>query len=157
MGPPSRVEARPVLGSLRSQGIEPFLVLRDFCFSYFEFVATQGHRLENARYVKQEKRDDKCSHDSLRSDICVVSNARALPFAARFSRARSIRQNLRNPALFRQHGDWNPLFAAEPHSINSPIGQSGYLSTHNIAHDERKSSSTGLRVVECFGKFASLR
>jgi hypothetical protein len=34
MGSSSRVEARPVLGTLRSQGIEPFLVLGDFCFSF---------------------------------------------------------------------------------------------------------------------------
>src|SRR4030095_284411 len=48
MGSLSRVEARPVLRALRSQGIEPFLVLRDLCFSFFEFVAAQGQRLKNA-------------------------------------------------------------------------------------------------------------
>jgi hypothetical protein len=48
MGSLSRVEARPVLGTLRSQGVEPFLILRDFCFSFFEFVAAQGQRLKNA-------------------------------------------------------------------------------------------------------------
>lgn len=44
MGPVSRIEADPVSGTFRSQGIEPFLVLRDFCFSFFEFIAVQGRR-----------------------------------------------------------------------------------------------------------------
>jgi hypothetical protein len=48
MGSPPRVEAFPVPGTLRSQGIEPFLVLGNICFSLFEFVAAQGQRLKKA-------------------------------------------------------------------------------------------------------------
>ena len=48
VGSVSRVEARPVSGTLRPQGIEPFLVLRDFCFSFFKFIAAHGHRLKSA-------------------------------------------------------------------------------------------------------------
>src|SRR3970282_1606150 len=77
----SRVEARPILGTFRSQGIEPFLVLRDFCFPFFEFIAAHGHRLKRAGSEKQEKSDDKSFHNSLRSHIRVVPNARLLPFA----------------------------------------------------------------------------
>src|SRR6266511_2033679 len=53
MGSLSRVEARPVLRTLRSQGIEPFLVLRDLCFSFLEFVAAQGHGLKNDWTMRQ--------------------------------------------------------------------------------------------------------
>jgi hypothetical protein len=49
MGSVPRIEARPVLGTIRSQGIEPFFELRDFCFSLLEFIAAHGQRLKNAR------------------------------------------------------------------------------------------------------------
>ena len=48
MGSAARVEALPVLGTLRSQGIEPFPILRNFCFPCFEFVSAQGRRLKKA-------------------------------------------------------------------------------------------------------------
>src|SRR6266511_785951 len=53
MGSLSRVESRSVLRTLRSQGIEPCLVLRDLCFSFLEFVAAQGHGLKNDWTMRQ--------------------------------------------------------------------------------------------------------
>jgi hypothetical protein len=67
MGPPSRIQARPVSRALRSKGVEPFFVLVNFCFPFFEFVTAHGQRLKNAGREKQEKRDGKCFHDSLPS------------------------------------------------------------------------------------------
>ena len=56
MGSLVRVEACPVLGTLRSQGIEPFLILGDFCFPLLEFIAVHGLRAHKCRLRKAGKK-----------------------------------------------------------------------------------------------------
>src|SRR5918996_1494920 len=63
MGPLSRVQAHPKSGSLRTEGVKPFLILGDLGLSYLEFIAPCRRGLNDAARKKHEKNKGESFHD----------------------------------------------------------------------------------------------
>jgi hypothetical protein len=87
-----RVEAHPVMGSLRSKGVQPFLVLCNFCGSLLELVTADRRGVKNDTRENEETSNDKCFHDSLQLDF-RHNYAKPLPFAKEFSQEIPVSSN----------------------------------------------------------------
>jgi hypothetical protein len=69
------VKAHPKLRTLRTQGIKPFLILGDFGFPLFEFIAPRGLSLIDSGPKKHENYEDEFFHGFPPLRFCAVAGA----------------------------------------------------------------------------------